>query len=67
MIIGECVNDDTVRCSCGKILKIGVYKSNAGYYIGFWCDNCGPYSRESNYYKTRAEAQQCLDHDYYFR
>lgn len=67
MITGECVNDDTVKCDCGKILKIGVYKSNAGYYIGFWCDNCGPYSRESNYYKTRAEAQQCLDKDCYFR
>ena len=68
MIPGECVNDNTARCSsCGEILEIGVYRSNAGYYIGFWCNNCGPYSRESRYYKTEAEAQQRLDKDCYFR
>ena len=31
-----------------------------GYYIGTSC-NCGPYSRESEYFKTRAEAQAALD------
>lgn len=30
------------------------------YYIGTWCD-CGPYSRESEYFKTEAEAQKVLD------
>lgn len=29
------------------------------YYIGTECD-CGPYSRESEYFKTRAEAEKIL-------
>lgn len=31
-----------------------------GYYIGTEC-KCGPYSRESEYFKTHAEAQKVLD------
>lgn len=30
------------------------------YYIGTQC-NCGPYSRESEYFKTEKEAQKVLD------
>lgn len=30
-----------------------------GYYIGYWCD-CGPYSRETSYFKTREEAERVL-------
>lgn len=29
------------------------------YYIGTQCD-CGPYSRESEYFKTKAEAERVL-------
>jgi len=35
---------------CHKLLENKVLKSNAGYYIGTECC-CGPYSRESHYYK----------------
>jgi len=55
-------------CSvCGFKLKIGVMKSNAGYYIGYSCINeyCSevglPYSRESyNYYPTSEAASREL-------
>ena len=57
MIPGECVEDVTTACTeCNEKLDIGVYQSNAGYYIGFWCPNCGPYSRESRYYRNEVEA-----------
>ena len=45
---------------CGVELKPQVLMSGAGYYIGTRC-NCGPYSRESDYYPTRAAAQKDLD------
>jgi hypothetical protein len=48
------------RCSdCGLMPKIDVYSTPAGYYIGTRCD-CGPYSRESGYYRTREAAQAAL-------
>lgn len=40
---------------CKTAAKMGVYKSPAGHYIGYYC-NCGPYSRESEYYPTRETA-----------
>ena len=48
-------------------MAIGIQRSNAGYYIGFWCDNCGPYSRESGYYKTREKAQTALESGFFGR
>jgi hypothetical protein len=42
-------------------------RSAAGWYIGFHCNACGPYSRESGYYRTPDEAQQALDLDDYGR
>jgi len=44
---------------CGVKLVPKVLQTCA-YYIGTEC-NCGPYSRESEYFKTRAEAQKVLD------
>ena len=44
---------------CGVTPKLGVYQSPAGYYIGTFCD-CGPYSRESEYYKTREAAEKAM-------
>ena len=41
--------------------------SSAGHYIGYSCRLCGPYSRESGYYKTKAEAQAALDRGDYGR
>lgn len=66
MIPGEIVGTHSTQC-CGKELKIEVLRSNAGYYIGFFCDQCGPYSRESGYYRTHEEAQRVLNSDNFGR
>lgn len=42
---------------CKRFPKLEVCNSFAGYYVGSWCD-CGPYSRESEYFKTEEEAQK---------
>ncbi len=55
------------RCEdCGVMPKLDVYRSAAGYYIGTYC-NCGPYSRESGYYRTSELAQADLDSGAYGR
>jgi hypothetical protein len=60
-IPGETVGmRSTVCMDCKARLYLKVLHSNAGYYIGFWCDYCGPYSRESGYYKTRELADTDL-------
>ncbi|MFH1982981.1 MAG: hypothetical protein ABIL58_14160 [Pseudomonadota bacterium] len=65
---GECVNDVVTNCcECRAELHIGVHRSAAGYYVGFFCPNCGPYSRESGYYRSREEAQLDLDTGLYWR
>jgi hypothetical protein len=56
----ETVGAYTTRCDCGQELHLGVQHSAAGYYLGFFCPNCGPYSRESGYYRTREEAEETL-------
>ena len=45
---------------CGVVLRLQILCSAAGYYVGTRC-HCGPYSRESGYYRTKAEAQVALD------
>jgi len=65
---GECVNDTETTCyECGTKLAIEVQRSAAGYYVGFFCSRCGPYSRESGYYPTIERARQALDSGSYFR
>lgn len=49
-----------MKCDCGERMKIDVHKSNAGYYIGYWCKNCGPYSRESEYFREKSTAEDEL-------
>jgi len=44
---------------CKLKLVLQVLHSPAGYYIGTWC-HCGPYSRESGYYKNSLEAEVAL-------
>jgi hypothetical protein len=46
--------------SCGSLLDHGVQRSAAGYYIGTWCPRCGPYARESCYFRSREEAGRHL-------
>jgi hypothetical protein len=43
-----------------------VLRSAAGYYIGTQCE-CGPYSRESGYYRTYEEAESALNSGSFFR
>ncbi len=59
MLDGECVGFGGVIC-CNEYnpLEIGVYRSAAGYYMGYWCPECGPYSRETGYYPTK---EACLN------
>ena len=65
---GECVNSINTTChECGTELNIGLQKSAAGYYIGFWCPECGPYSRESGYYCCYEEAEKALSAGVYGR
>jgi hypothetical protein len=62
---GECVSTGgSTECEeCGVNLPIKVCSSTA-YYIGRFCDTCGPASRESvDYYRTFEEAQAVLDNN----
>jgi hypothetical protein len=43
---------------CEHILPLEVLKSAAGYYVGYFCPNCGPFDRLTSYYDTRAEAEE---------
>lgn len=52
---------------CDKELKIQVCQSAAGFYIGYWCNEDGPHSRESGYYGTRKEAETALERGGFFR
>ena len=50
---------------CGDLLKLEVLRSNSNayigteFYIGTSCD-CGPYSRDSGYYRTYKQAERAL-------
>mgnify|MGYP003594745806 CR=1 FL=1 len=58
---GEATGRNIIRCEdCGERLPNKVCRSNAGYYVGKECPNCGPYSRESGYHKTYESAEKEL-------
>jgi hypothetical protein len=46
--------------TCKAQLPVKVCRSNAGFYIGQFCDQCGPYCRISGYYRTQASADLAL-------
>jgi hypothetical protein len=45
--------------TCQTRPEPSVYRSGAGFYVGRWC-RCGPFSRDSNYYETREQAEKAL-------
>lgn len=62
MLQGETIHSGASRiCNdCKVVLELQVLHSTAGYYIGTQC-NCGPYSRESHYYRSFDAANQALN------
>jgi hypothetical protein len=65
---GECVNEGKTICiECCAKLEIAVHRSAAGWYLGFFCLRCGPYSRESGYYHSAEAAKEALDRGTYSR
>jgi hypothetical protein len=45
------------KCAdCDEELPLKVLESAAGYYVGYFCPNCGPYGRKSEYFQTTALA-----------
>jgi len=50
------------QCKCeSEIPPLKVCRSNFGFYIGRECGYCGPFSRESGYYKTHKRAEKALN------
>ena len=61
MLQGECHGTLSTKCSdCGLMLYLSVLETCSPY-LGFFCGTCGPYSRETDYFKTRAEAEAALE------
>lgn len=50
----------TTCMDCHTPLKLQVLQSAAGFYLGYFCPQCGPYSRETGYYPTRDAAEADL-------
>ncbi len=64
MIEGETVTSGALgKCDdagCPGANGPKVLRSAAGYYVGYFCDLCGPYSRESGYYENADKAGEHL-------
>jgi hypothetical protein len=58
--MAERVNEEVTCSDCQLELPLKVQCSRAGFYIGRFCENCGPYSRESGYFTTHDEARRAL-------
>jgi hypothetical protein len=61
MLTGETLSSGAAGSCCGVKLTLRVLRSNGGYYVGTECPNCGPYSRETGYFRSLALAQAALD------
>jgi len=53
---GELSGLEGATCSCGAQLELTVQHSPAGYYLGYYCRICGPWSRETGYFATNTVA-----------
>lgn len=56
MLDGEVTNVPPVCPDCDRTLAYEVLHSNAGFYIGTFCPQDGPYSRESDYFRSSQAA-----------
>ena len=59
-IPGELSGISGATCSCRRELALQVCESGAGFYLGYVCPSCGPWSRETGYYMHRQEAEADL-------
>lgn len=68
MLPGETLSSGAAdRCpDCKRKIVLTVCSSPAGYYVGAYCD-CGPYCRESGYYRTHEQAEKALKSGAYSR
>lgn len=57
---GELKGLDGTTCDCGTELLLQIHRSNGGHYLGYFCPKCGPYSRETGYYRNYVEAETAL-------
>ena len=64
MLPGETIGSGaSPECGdCNQVVVLDVYHSGGGYYVGTYCD-CGPYSRESDYYPTYEMAVKDFQND----
>ena len=62
MLPGETIASGAAETceDCSITPALDVYHSGGGYYVGTYC-NCGPYSRESDYYPTYEHAVAALN------
>lgn len=59
---GELNGTEGTTCmDCGAKLPLKICMSAAGYYLGYECLCCGPYSRESGYFRSREDAEKELE------
>lgn len=54
---GELSGLEGADCTCGRHLDLQVCESAAGFYLGYECQFCGPWSRETGYFNSREEAE----------
>ena len=70
MLEGETIASGAAKvcdeCRVKPLDRLAVHRSGAGFYVGTMCD-CGPYSRESGYYATRAKVEAALASGNYSR
>ncbi len=61
-VVGMIGRFDQTQCTeCRDVLTLQVCRSPAGYYLGYICPNCGPYSRETGYFQSWDEANEALN------
>jgi len=47
-------------CDCGADMPLRVCSSAAGFFLGYFCPKCGPWSRETTYFRTFSDAEKLL-------